>query len=244
MFPLRDDIPRRYTPYAARAIVAINALFFLYELGLDQQALNRLFYLLGVVPARYFHPDWAQWMGFPEAGVLPFFAHMFLHSGLLHFVANMWILWVFADNVEDVMGPVRFFIFYLLCGLAALAGHVVFNTDSTVPVVGASGAIAGVMGAYLLLYPRAKVLTLIPIFIFPFFVVLPAITFLGLWFAIQIFSGLFSLAGSQGGGGVAWWAHAAGFVAGMLFIPLFRDDKRCSWCYKDTDQNSDSFRFH
>ena len=244
MFPLRDNIPRRYPQYATRIIVVVNALFFVYELGLTDQALNRLFYLLGVVPARYFHPDWAQWVGFPEAGVVPFFTHMFLHSGLLHFVANMWILWVFADNVEDVLGPIRFIGFYLLCGLAALAGHVLFNTDSTVPVVGASGAIAGVMGAYLLLYPRANVLTLIPIFIFPFFVVLPAVTFLGLWFLIQVFSGLFSMAGSQGGAGVAWWAHAAGFVAGMIFVPLFRDDKRCSWCYTDTDRGSDTFRFH
>ncbi|MDZ7759422.1 MAG: rhomboid family intramembrane serine protease [Desulfovermiculus sp.] len=243
MFPIRDNIPRRYPPYATRIIVGVNTLFFLYELGLDDRALHRLFYLLGFVPARYFHADWAQWVGLPEASVLPLFTHMFLHSGLLHFAANMWILWVFADNVEDVMGPVRFIGFYLLCGLAALAGHVLFNTNSTMPVVGASGAIAGVMGAYLLLYPRAQVLTLIPIFIFPFFVVLPALTFLGLWFLIQIFSGLFSMAGSQGGG-VAWWAHAAGFVAGMIFVPFFKDDKRCSWCYMDSGRNSDTFRFH
>ena len=241
MLPLRDNIPRRYTPIAVRIIVILNALAFVFELTLSQTELARLFYIFGVVPARYFHPAWADWIGYPQTSILPFVSHMFLHSGLLHFVVNMWILWVFADNVEDVMGPVRFILFYLLCGLIALGGHMAFFSDSTMPVVGASGAIAGVMGAYLILYPHAQVLTLIPIFIFPFFINLPAVVFLGLWFFIQLLSGLVASLGAQGAGGVAWWAHAFGFLAGLFVIPLFKDDKRCYSCYNYSD-NDFSFK--
>lgn len=226
MLPLRDNIPRRYTPVAVRIIVVLNALAFVFELTLSQSELARLFYIFGVVPARYFHPAWADWIGYPQTSILPFLSHMFLHSGLLHFVVNMWILWVFGDNVEDVMGTVRFIIFYLACGLCALAGHVLFNTGSTLPVIGASGAIAGVMGAYLLLYPRAQVLTLIPIFIFPFFIDLPAVVFLGLWFGIQVLSGMLASMSAQAGGGVAWWAHAFGFLGGILLLRSFRHPRR------------------
>ncbi len=241
MFPLRDSIPRRYVPYAARAIIVVNTLVFLFELSIGQEGVVRLFYIFGVVPARFMHPDWAAFVGYPDTGVIPFFTHMFLHSGFLHFLANMWILWVFSDNVEDVMGPWRFVVFYMLCGLVALAGHFVFNLNSTMPVVGASGAIAGVMGAYLLLYPRAQVLTLIPVFIFPFFVDLPAVVFLGLWFLMQILSGVFASLSSQAAGGVAWWAHSFGFLAGILLVPFFRSSTRCTDCGRST---FDDFRFH
>ncbi|MFW6055315.1 MAG: rhomboid family intramembrane serine protease [Thermodesulfobacteriota bacterium] len=225
MFPIRDYIPRRHAPYGTRTLVAINILFFIYEMGLDKEEMTRLFYLLGVVPARYFHPEWAEWVGYTSSGLYPFLTHMFLHSGFFHFVANMWILWIFADNVEDVMGPLRFAAFYLCCGLIALAGHMFFNSDSTVPVVGASGAIAGVMGAYLILYPRATVLTLVPILFFPLFIDLPAVIFLGIWFLIQLFSGLAAAVG-QSAAGVAWWAHAAGFIAGVLLLPFFKNSSR------------------
>ena len=246
MFPLRDYVPRLHHPIAVWGIIGVNVLFFLYAMGLDQVELNRLFHVLGVVPARYFQPEWAQWMGYPRGGSVAFLAHMFLHSGFFHFVLNMWILWVFADNVEDVMGPGRFIVFYVLCGLGALGAHLLFHAHSEVPVVGASGAIAGVMGAYLLLYPHARVLTLIPIFFIPYFLDLPAVLFLGLWFAMQVLSGV--LAGLEGGSGagVAWWAHAGGFVMGMVLIPFFRVPSRCYYCHTRTRGGrggGDSFRF-
>jgi membrane associated rhomboid family serine protease len=226
MFPLRDNIPSRYTPYGSKAIIGLNALVYIFGLTLSQRQLAEITHVFGVVPARYFHPSWAEWIGYPDTSFLPFLTHMFLHGGFFHFVVNMWILWVFGDNVEDVMGTFRFILFYLASGLCALAGHVLFNTSSTLPVIGASGAVAGVMGAYFLLYPRAQVLTLIPIFIFPFFIDLPAVVFLGLWFGIQILSGMLASISAQTGGGVAWWAHAFGFLGGILLLRVFRHPRR------------------
>ncbi|MFO8033112.1 MAG: rhomboid family intramembrane serine protease [Desulfohalobiaceae bacterium] len=244
MLPLRDDIPSKFTPYMTRAIIVANTLFFLYKLPLAREEVIRLFYMFGVVPARYFDPQWARYVGFPELSFLPFFSHMFLHSGFFHFLINMWILWVFADNVEDVMGPFKFLIFYLLCGLLALGGHMLLYSQSTIPVIGASGAIAGVMGAYLILYPQARVLTLVPIFIFPLFLSLPALIFLGLWFVIQIMSGLMaSLGSASDAAGVAWWAHAFGFLAGLLLLNFFKDDKRCYYCFDYKKDSLDEFLF-
>jgi membrane associated rhomboid family serine protease len=210
-------------------LLAVNVLVFLFFLGLSPTREFTLFHLYGVVPARYFNPEWAMWRGYPDGLLLPFFSHMFLHSGWLHLIFNMWTLWIFGDNVEDVMGPVRFLIFYLLCGLGALGMHMVISPDSMVPVVGASGAIAGVMGAYFFLYPHAKVVTFLPILIIPFVFELPAVFYLGAWFLTQVFSGMLS---PSGGGGVAWWAHIGGFVAGMLLLRFFRDDSRCYYCYR------------
>ncbi|MCF8030244.1 MAG: rhomboid family intramembrane serine protease [Desulfohalobiaceae bacterium] len=241
MFPIKDYIPRRHTPIALWLILGLNAVVFIFELSLTQAQLEQLFHILGVVPARYFRPEWAELVGYPSAGFLPFVSHMFLHSGVFHFAVNMWILVVFADNIEDVMGPLRFVIFYLCCGLLALAGHMFFFSQSTVPVVGASGAIAGMMGSYMRLYPQAQVLTLIPVFIFPLFLNLPAVLFLGLWFLLQFSSGVAATVGAQGAGGVAWWAHAFGFVAGLLLIPLFKVDARCYYCHPR--KGKDDFRF-
>ena len=229
MFPLRDNIPARHKPYVMWTLLALNVLAFLLYVGLSPAQEMRLFHLFGVVPARYFHPDWAMWRGYPEGVWIPLFSHMFLHSGWLHLIINMWTLWIFGDNVEDVMGPVRFAVFYLLCGLGALGVHMITSPDSTVPVVGASGAIAGVMGAYFFLYPHAKVVTFLPILIIPFVFELPAVFYLGAWFLTQVFSGMLAPAG---GGGVAWWAHIGGFVAGMLLLRFFRDDSRCYYCYR------------
>jgi len=224
LFPIKDYIPRKFPPHAARLLIILNSLFFIYELSLSRLEFKKFSYLLGVVPAKYFTPAIAV----TNLSLLPFLTHMFLHSGFFHFIINMWILWVFADNVEDVMGPGRFLVFYVFCGLFAVGGHMLFNPYSTVPVIGASGAIAGVMGAYLILYPGARVLTLIPIFIFPFFIDLPAILFLGLWFFMQFFSGLFSSLGGPGAGGVAWWAHAFGFLAGIFLVGMFKNKKRAA----------------
>lgn len=229
MFPLRDNIPTRHRPYMVWTILAANILIFLLMRPLSPVQENGVFHLFGVVPARFFHPDWAVWHGYPEGGTIAFLAHMFIHSGWLHIIANMWSLWIFADNVEDVMGPFRFLAFYLVCGLAALFVHMVTAPDSTVPVVGASGAIGGVMGAYFFLYPHARVVTFLPIFIVPLIFEIPALFFLGAWFMSQVFSGLLA---SSDGGGVAWWAHIGGFVAGMLLLRFFRDDSRCYYCYR------------
>jgi len=227
MFPLRDNIPSRHTPLVTWILLGLNILVFLGSLGLDPAQEFRLFHLLGVVPARYFHPQWAALQGYPDGLLLPLATHMFLHSGWLHVIANMWTLWIFGDNVEDVMGPWRFLLFYALCGLGALFVHMVTSPDSTVPVVGASGAIAGIMGAYFFLYPHARVVTFLPIFIIPFVVEIPAVFYLGAWFLTQVFSGMLI---PSGGGGVAWWAHIGGFVSGMLLLRFFRDESRCYYC--------------
>ncbi len=230
MIPLRDNIPGLHKPYAVWVLIAVNTFIFLVTAYLPPQALPIVFRLFGVVPARFSNPEWAAHLGFPQGGTYTFLTYMFLHGSWLHLLLNMWMLWIFANNIEDVMGPVRFLAFYLLCGLAALGVHYAFNMDSPLPVVGASGAIAGVMGAYFLLFPHARVVTLIPIFIIPYIVELPAVIFLGIWFLIQFFSGVSSSL-SQASAGIAWWAHAGGFVAGMLLISVFRKKERCHYCH-------------
>ena len=240
MIPLKDDIPRVHTPFAVILIIAANVALQLFLGHLHPADQERLYYLFGVVPARYLFPDWAAFVGVPALGALTFLTYMFVHGGWWHLIMNMWMLWIFADNIEDVMGPGRFFCFYLLCGLAALALHLFFNTTATAPIIGASGAVAGVMGAYVLLYPRGKVLTFIPIIIIPYIVRLPAWLFLGFWFATQMFAGLFEQLGAPVQG-IAWWAHVGGFVAGMVLVRLFMKPERCYYCeYKGTRQD---FRF-
>jgi len=215
MFPIRDEIPSRRAPVVTWSIIAVCVAVYLYQLTLPELGLKRLFYLFGVVPARYSDPTWALSVGFPHAGPLPFLTSMFLHGGFFHLLSNTWSLWIFGDNVEDRMGRLRFALFYVGCGLLAGFAHWISDPTSMVPTIGASGAIAGVLGAYLRWYPNAKVLTLIPIFFYPLFVDLPAVVFLGIWFVLQLFSGAASLGAAQAGG-VAWWAHVGGFVAGFL----------------------------
>src|SRR6266849_4786361 len=215
MIPIRDTLPRRNPPIATLILILINCIVFLFELTMSEPTLEQFFYLFGVVPARFTHPDWAYWMGFPANSYWPFLTSMFLHGGWLHIIGNMWTLWIFGDNVEDRMGPFRFVIFYLLCGLAAGLVHCFTNPDSTLPTVGASGAIAGVMGAYFFLFPTARVVVLVPVFLIPFFFELPAVIYLGFWALSQVFSGTLSLASERAVGGVAWWAHVGGFIAGL-----------------------------
>jgi membrane associated rhomboid family serine protease len=221
MIPIKDTVPRRNPPLALCIIIFANCLVFLLELALPEYQLIQFFYHFGLVPARYTHPQWAMWVGLPVDDYFPFLTSMFMHGGWLHILANMWALWIFGDNVEDRMGPVRFTAFYLLCGLAAGLVHWFTNPNSTVPTVGASGAIAGVMGAYLLLFPRARIVVLLPIFIIPWFFELPAVLYLGFWAFSQFFSGTLALASPSNVGGVAWWAHVGGFVTGMLLQFLF-----------------------
>ncbi len=244
MIPIRDSIPNVHTPVMVRSIIAVNAVIFLFALHLSDYSLARMFHEFGVVPARFTNPQWAEWMGYPQGGYYAFFTYMFIHGGWLHFLGNMLTLWIFADNIEDIMGPFKFLAFYFLCGLGALGIHILFNPDSAVPVVGASGAIAGVMGAYFLLYPHSKVVTIIPIFIIPFFIELPAVIFLGVWFLMQFFSGVSAQVGvPSGSGGVAWWAHVGGFVLGMILLRFFRDEKRCYYCYKAWKTGKPDFTF-
>ncbi|WP_456432961.1 rhomboid family intramembrane serine protease [Thermosulfuriphilus sp.] len=233
MIPIQDSIPRRCPPVATWTLIGLNALVFLLEISLPEKRLEQLFYLFGIVPARYTHPDWAVWFGLPLDDYWPFLTSMFLHGSWVHFIGNMWTLWIFGDNVEDQMGPWRYLIFYLLCGLAAGVVHVILNPHSTVPTIGASGAISGVMGAYYALFPLARIIVMIPIFIFPFFFELPAILYLGLWFLIQFTSGTLSLALPGAHGGIAWWAHVGGFVAGIVLYRFFLSSGRPCHYYPD-----------
>jgi membrane associated rhomboid family serine protease len=216
MIPLRDVIPSRTFPFFTVAFIVLNSVAFLYELSLSQRALQSLFFAYGVVPARL--------------DLTTVFSSMFLHSGWLHFLGNMLYLWIFGDNVEDRLGHARFVFFYLVCGAAAAFAHVWVNPGSTIPTIGASGAIAGVMGAYFVLYPHSRVLALVPLIVIWELIEVPAVVFLGIWFVMQFFSGVGSLArtGVQTGG-VAFWAHVAGFLAGVAAVLVLKKPSRTRW---------------
>jgi len=225
MIPLRDDQPRFSTPYVTYFLIGLNLAVFLFEATLTPQSFKVLLYQLGMVPANI--------TGFLAGGsrvglmaaFLPALTSMFLHGSWMHVIGNMWFLWIFGDNIEDHLGHFKYLLFYLLSGLGAAFAQVILNPHSIVPTVGASGAIAGVLGAYFLLYPRAKVLIWFPI-LFLFY--LPAWVTLGYWFAMQFVSGAAtSLASySDTRGGVAFWAHVGGFVAGIILIKLIPERPR------------------
>ncbi len=226
MIPLRDDVPSRTFPYVTVTLIVLNVLMFGYELSLGR-GLDAFFREYAVVPKHYVSDYYITPRGtLRNIGILdlvvPLFASMFMHGGWMHIIGNMVYLWIFGDNVEDRMGRVKFVIFYLLCGLAASGAHILSNVNSRVPSIGASGAIAGVLGAYIVLYPRARVLVLVPIFIFLQFLEIPAIFFIGFWFLQNFFYGAISLgAESAQTSGTAWWAHIGGFVAGLVMVKLF-----------------------
>ena len=226
MIPLKDINRSERTPFVTVTLILLNGLVFIYELSLGQKMLTQLVFNFGVVPSFFLNPDYWKSSGL-AAGLFPLLSSMFLHGGWLHFLGNMLYLWVFGDNVEDRVGHIRFLFFYLICGFAAAFLHVFTNPSSSLPTVGASGAIAGVLGAYLVLFPGARVLTLVPIFFFFQLIELPALIFLGFWFVMQFFSGAISLTGGETQmGGTAWWAHIGGFVAGVLMIWRFRNQSR------------------
>ncbi|MBA3037744.1 MAG: rhomboid family intramembrane serine protease [Desulfobacterium sp.] len=215
MIPLRDTITSKNYPVVNNAIIGINIAVFLMQLFQGQNLYN-FDYLYGLVPARYSIPRISSDFTATEQ-IFPFISFMFLHGGFLHVLGNMWTLYIFGDNVEDHMGPFRYLIFYLACGLISGLTHLSFNFYSNFPTIGASGAIAGVMGAYFILYPNAKILTLIPIIIIPWIIEIPAFFFLIFWFLLQILNA----AGSSGqAGGIAWWAHIGGFIFGMIWIKM------------------------
>jgi membrane associated rhomboid family serine protease len=216
MFPLMDTVQSRSVPLVTWAIILLNGVVFLYELSLPPEYLEAVVAEAGMIPARLGSEPQAWWT------VL---TCMFLHGGWMHFLGNMWMLYLFGDNVEDRMGRARYLAFYVLCGLAAGVTHYVTDPASPVPTIGASGAIAGVMGAYFVLFPTARVITLVPVFFLPLIFEIPAVFYLAVWFASQLFSGTLSLADTEYHGGVAWWAHVGGFVAGMVLLPLFKKSR-------------------
>jgi membrane associated rhomboid family serine protease len=208
VFPIADVIPSRKTPVVTIGLIALNALAFLFELTLSEPELQQLVQLYGVVPADF---SWASIV-----------TSMFLHGGWLHVLGNMLYLWIFGDNVEERFGHLGYLLFYLFCGGAAALGQALTQPYSAVPMVGASGAIAGVMGAYFVLFPQSRVLTAVFLFFFFDLVEIPAIFFLGIWFLMQFFSGIGSIGAAEATGGVAFWAHVVGFIVGALGAAAYR----------------------
>jgi membrane associated rhomboid family serine protease len=216
MIPLRDVIPSRTAPVVTVALIALNLAAWFYELALPPDELADLLRVRGVVPADIDPPSLVS--------------AMFLHGSWLHIIGNLWCLWIFGDNVEDRLGHGRFVLFYLLCGVGAALGHVAMDPESTLPTIGASGAIAGVMGAYFILYPRSRVLTLVPLIIIWDIVELPAVVLLGMWFLLQLLGAGAAASASGAAQGIAFWAHVAGFVLGAIaVVVLSRPSRRSRW---------------
>jgi len=219
VIPLHDDNPTRTKPVLTVLLIAANVLVFMYQLSLGPRQEQALVFQFGAIPAVIVGtrslPD--QLAAIPP--LFSLFTSMFLHGGFLHIIGNMLYLWIFGNNIEDAMGRARFLVFYLTCGVLAALAHILSNPASVLPTIGASGAISGVLGAYLILYPRARVLTLIPLGFFTRLMYIPAGIVLGFWFVFQLISGSLS---SPQGGGVAWFAHVGGFVAGIVLVGLFK----------------------
>ena len=224
MIPLRDSIPRRTVPFVTRLLVVVNVAVFVLEL-LQGDLLDGFVNTFAFVPARLFHPGLFPGWTIGDS-VVTIFTAMFLHGGVLHLAGNMLFLWIFGDNVEDAFGHVRFLVFYLACGVAATLLQALLAPASAIPNLGASGAIAGVLGAYFVLYPRARIVTIVPLFILFPLVEIPAGLYLLGWFLLQFWMGSSQLASSgrglADGGGVAFWAHVGGFVAGVAWVLVFR----------------------
>lgn len=229
MFPLRDNMPRSRFPFITLTLMAANISVFIYQVLLNPYALEHFVYLNGMVPYRV--TAFLSGRAPVDLALAPLFTSMFLHGGWMHLIGNMWFLWIFGDNIEDNFGHLNYLLFYVLCGLLASLTHWIAGPQSRIPSVGASGAIAGIMGAYMLLFPKARVLTLIP-FVFIFTVELPALVMLLYWFVIQFFSGVAAVGQSQQGQGIAFWAHIGGFVAGLALCLLFRDQRRLRGYYR------------
>jgi membrane associated rhomboid family serine protease len=222
MLPIRDTVRSYSFPAVNWALIGFNLVVFLYEATLSPARFNQLIATYGLVPARLHLAD-LQWVLIHPFALATLFTSMFLHGGWFHVISNMWFLYIFGDNVEDRMGPLRYLAFYLASGLIAALVQALTVPNSQLPTIGASGAIAGVLGAYVLMFPKGRVITLILIFIFPWFVEIPAVFYLGFWFVTQILSGIsfLTLPSAADMGGIAWWAHIGGFVFGMVFYRFF-----------------------
>ncbi len=225
MFPIRDDVPSRSFPFVTLALICINVAIFFFEISLGGLELKTLLHQYGFVPQRLTAFGAGYDLTAREV-FLPAFTAIFLHGGWMHLIGNMWYLWIFGDNVEDRLGHFRFLAFYIVCGLVGNFGHYLFNYTSEMPAIGASGAIAGVLGAYVVSYPGARILVLVPLFFFLQFIELPAVIVLGFWFVIQFFQGVGALLAPKWLSGVAWWAHIIGFAIGILILNMFRPRPR------------------
>ncbi|MEW6547315.1 MAG: rhomboid family intramembrane serine protease [Bacillota bacterium] len=223
MIPLHDDIPSRRYPVVTRLLVAVSVLVFLYEVTLGPRELWLVVHTLGVVPARYLPLE--RLFAYGWVLIIPLVTSIFLHGGWMHLLSNMLYLWIFGDNVEDRMGHGRFLLFYLLAGAIGNAAHILADPTSRVPAIGASGAIAGVLGAYLVSFPSARVATLVPLGIFLTVVQVPAVLFLFGWFLLQLANGVAAL-GVPSAQQVAWWAHIGGFLSGLVLVGFFAGDRR------------------
>lgn len=227
LFPFRDDNPTRVTPKVTIALIALNVLVFLYQFSLPEGAHQRFIYSFGMIPASLLGGAHLP----PELDLIPpwatVFTSMFMHGGIMHIVGNMLFLWVFGNNVEDAMGHARFTVFYLACGIAAALSQGLSDTSSEIPMIGASGAVSGVLGAYLVLHPRANVHSLLFLGIFATVVTLPAMAVLGLWFVFQLVSA--AVIRAEGEGGVAFLAHVGGFIAGAILVFFFRNRRAVAW---------------
>jgi len=221
MIPLRNRNPSETLPFVTIFLIITNISVFFYQLTLGEK-LPVFLIQYGLVPAKLFYYDRIPGLDLKHV-LFPFLTSMFFHGGWLHIIGNMWYLWIFGDNVEDRLGHGGFFLFYLICGIGAAFFHVLLNPHSTVPCMGASGAIAGVLGAYLICFPFARVLTAVPILFFIELIEIPAVFLLFFWFALQFFNGTLSITATAqtGSGGVAWWAHVGGFICGMILIKVF-----------------------
>jgi len=212
MLPLRDNVPRRRKPIITGIVIAINVIIYLWQSTLNPFELRAFIFEFGLIPSFFIENT--------VASSYTILTSTFLHGGLGHLIGNMWILALFGDNVEDRMGRFSFLGFYILSGIVANFIHLLFNTGSTIPTIGASGAVAGIMAAYVFLFPLARVVSVIPIFFFPYIVSIPAIFFIGIWFLTQLYYGTIGPAG-----GVAWWAHIGGFIFGAIFYRFFLSKK-------------------
>jgi hypothetical protein len=216
MFPIRDTIPSKNYPIVTYSLIVVNIICFLIQISQGRH-FDQFAYMYGLVPARYTVPEIAAYFTFSEQ-VFALFSFMFLHGGFMHILGNMWFLYIFGDNVEDRLGHFRYFLFYILCGLLSGLTHFFLNLYSSLPTIGASGAIAGVMGAYFILHPTSKILTLVPILIIPLFFEIPAFYFIGIWFILQFIN---ATASHGEVSGIAWWAHIGGFVFGIILLKVF-----------------------
>ena len=216
MIPLRDSVRSGRTPYVNISLILINILVFFQQLAIEPYQLNQIYYSYGVIPAEVLN---VFFTGSPLLPVMiPFITSIFIHGGWWHLIGNMLFLWIFGDNIEDRLGRVRYLLFYLAVGVAGGVAHVLANPASTIPVIGASGAVAGVLGAYLISFPRSRILALVPVLFFITVIEVPAVIFIVVWFAIQFFNGVAFLGGTANA--VAYWAHIGGFLAGLVLIKL------------------------
>ena len=233
MIPIRNAVPSRYPPVVTWMLIATNCLVFLFQSSLSPDELELLLRQFALIPARYSEVA-AGGIDLAAGDILPFFSMMFLHGGWLHLILNMWTLWLFGPTIEDRLGHSRYLAFYLVCGLAASSTHVMFNPTSNIPALGASGAIAGILGCYMRLFPLARVVVVVPILFIPLFFEVHAFVFIGLWFLVQILESTMELLQPSSTGDVAWWAHVGGFLAGSILGPLLvRSEQRYRVYYPD-----------